>query len=73
MIDLCRLICAGRVRYHWREACIRLYGRRSAKSGVGKPRSRLDGKLMEDSGSVSAIASFMTEPLGPRRAVLSVL
>jgi H+/gluconate symporter-like permease len=33
----------------------------------------LFGKLMEDSGSVSAIASFMTESLGPRRAVLSVV
>ncbi len=31
------------------------------------------GKLMEDSGSVSAIARFMTERLGPRRAVLSVV
>src|SRR5271155_5616057 len=33
----------------------------------------LFGKLMEDSGSVSAIASFMTERLGQRRAVLSVV
>ena len=33
----------------------------------------LFGKLMEDSGSVSAIAGFMTESLGPRRAVLSVV
>jgi H+/gluconate symporter-like permease len=33
----------------------------------------LFGKLMEDSGSVSAIASFMTEHLGPRRAVLAVV
>ena len=33
----------------------------------------LFGKLMEDSGSVSAIASFMAERLGPRRAVLSVV
>jgi H+/gluconate symporter-like permease len=33
----------------------------------------LFGKLMEDSGSVAAIASFMTEHLGPRRAVLSVV
>jgi H+/gluconate symporter-like permease len=33
----------------------------------------LFGKLMEDSGSVSAIASFMTERLGPRRAVLAVV
>jgi H+/gluconate symporter-like permease len=31
------------------------------------------GKLMEDSGSVSAIADFMTEKLGPRRAVLAVV
>ena len=30
------------------------------------------GKLMEDSGSVSAIADFMTET-GPRRAVLAVV
>ena len=29
----------------------------------------LFGKLMEDSGSVSAIANFMAERLGPRRAV----
>src|SRR5271163_1887019 len=33
----------------------------------------LFGKLMEDSGSVLAIAGFMTERLGPRRAVLSVV
>ena len=33
----------------------------------------LFGKLMEDSGSVSAIAQFMTEKLGPRRAVLAVV
>jgi H+/gluconate symporter-like permease len=31
------------------------------------------GKLMEDSRSVSAIADFMTEKLGPRRAVLAVV
>jgi H+/gluconate symporter-like permease len=33
----------------------------------------LFGKLMEDSGSVSAIASFMSDHLGPRRAVLAVV
>jgi H+/gluconate symporter-like permease len=33
----------------------------------------LFGKLMEDSGSVGAIAAFMTERLGPRRAVLAVV
>jgi H+/gluconate symporter-like permease len=33
----------------------------------------LFGKLMEDSGSVTAIANFMTERLGPRRAVLAVV
>jgi H+/gluconate symporter-like permease len=33
----------------------------------------LFGKLMEDSGSVSAIAGFMIERLGPRRAVLAVV
>src|SRR5262249_61474531 len=33
----------------------------------------LFGKLMEDSGSVSAIAQFMTEMLGPRRAILAVV
>src|SRR5271169_3271436 len=31
------------------------------------------GKLMEDSGSVSAIADFMTKKLGPRRAILAVV
>src|SRR5262252_6879333 len=31
------------------------------------------GKLMEDSGSVSAIAQFLTDKLGPRRAVLAVV
>src|SRR5271156_3164253 len=31
----------------------------------------LFGKLMEDSGSVTAIANFMTERLGPQRAVLA--
>jgi H+/gluconate symporter-like permease len=33
----------------------------------------LFGKLMDDSGSVTAIANFMAEKLGPRRAVLSVV
>src|SRR3977135_3864747 len=33
----------------------------------------LFGKLMEDSGSVKAIATFMTERLGTRRAVLAVV
>src|SRR5215468_2537409 len=33
----------------------------------------LFGKLMDDSGSVSAIAGFMTERLGPRRALLAVV
>jgi len=33
----------------------------------------LFGKLMEDSGSVGAIAQFMTEKLGPKRAVLAVV
>ena len=33
----------------------------------------LFGKLMEDSGSVATIAGFMTEKLGPRRAVLAVV
>ncbi len=31
------------------------------------------GKLMEDSGSVSAISRFMIDKLGPRRAVLAVV
>ena len=31
------------------------------------------GKLMDDSGSVTAIARFMTEKLGPRRAMLAVV
>ena len=33
----------------------------------------LFGKLMEDSGSVSSIANFMTERLGAKRAVLAVV
>jgi H+/gluconate symporter-like permease len=33
----------------------------------------LFGKLMEDSGSVASIARFMTEKLGPRRAILAVV
>ncbi|WMT79173.1 GntP family permease [Bradyrhizobium sp. Ash2021] len=33
----------------------------------------LFGKLMEDSGSVSAIAAFVTQKLGTRRAVLAVV
>ncbi len=33
----------------------------------------LFGKLMEDSGSVAAIAQFMTDKLGQRRAVLAVV
>ncbi len=33
----------------------------------------LFGKLMEDSGSVSAIASFMTARFGPQRSILAVV
>src|SRR5689334_4087774 len=33
----------------------------------------LFGKLMEDSGAVGAIADYMTEKLGTRRAVLAVI
>src|SRR6476646_4168176 len=33
----------------------------------------LFGKLMDDSGSVDAIARFMTERLGARRAILAVV
>jgi H+/gluconate symporter-like permease len=33
----------------------------------------LFGKLMEDSGSVATIADFMTERLGPSRAILTVV
>src|ERR1700722_12463683 len=33
----------------------------------------LFGKLMEDSGSVTAIADFMTKKLGPSRATLTVV
>jgi len=33
----------------------------------------LFGKLMDDSGSVAAIASIMTEKLGPQRAILTVV
>jgi len=33
----------------------------------------LFGKLMEDSGSVSSIANYMTLKLGPRRAILAVV
>src|SRR4029077_1250925 len=31
------------------------------------------GKLMDDSGSVQTIARFMTEKLGPKRAMLAVV
>src|SRR6516165_7621460 len=33
----------------------------------------LFGKLMDDSGSVAAIARFMSDRLGPRRAILAVV
>lgn len=33
----------------------------------------LFGKLMEDSGAVTAISKFMTERLGPKRAILAVV
>ncbi|WP_108660922.1 GntP family permease [Acuticoccus kandeliae] len=33
----------------------------------------LFGKLMDDSGSVNAIADFMTRTLGPKRAILAVV
>ena len=33
----------------------------------------LFGKLMDDSGSVTAIANFMTQKLGPNRSVLAVV
>jgi len=51
-------------------------------AGVGLPGSNfyspvplgaLFGKLMEDSGSVAAIADFMTRRLGERRAILAVV
>jgi H+/gluconate symporter-like permease len=31
------------------------------------------GKLMDDSGSVTALADFMTKQLGPHRAILTVV
>src|ERR1700744_1918429 len=31
------------------------------------------GKLMDDSGSVQTIAAFMTEKMGPKRAMLAVV
>jgi H+/gluconate symporter-like permease len=37
------------------------------------PLGALFGKLMDDSGSVEAIARFMTERLGTRRAVLAIV
>src|ERR1700746_88142 len=33
----------------------------------------LFGKLMEDSGSVAAIADFLTKQVGPQRAILTVV
>ena len=33
----------------------------------------LFGKLMEDSGSVTSIANYMTNKLGPKRAILAVV
>src|SRR5262249_39346231 len=33
----------------------------------------LFGKLMDDSGSISSIAHYLTEGMGPRRAMLSVV
>src|SRR5499433_3835520 len=36
-------------------------------------RGALFGKLMDDSGSVNSTAQFMTEKLGPQRAMLAVV
>jgi GntP family permease len=58
---------------HWTQTFMGSAGR--SQCGVSRIflLGAVFGKLMDDSGSVSTIASFMIERLGPRRAVLAVV
>jgi H+/gluconate symporter-like permease len=58
---------------HWTQTFMGSAGRFIAQFFPIFLLGALFGKLMEDSGSVTAIATFMIERLGPRRAVLAVV
>jgi H+/gluconate symporter-like permease len=67
------LLADGPVLAHWTQTFM---GAAAAFLGSFFPLfllGALFGKLMEDSGSIGAIASFMAEKFGPRRAVLAVV
>src|SRR6516165_7195288 len=69
----CRRVRAGAAA---RQLDTNLHGQRGDLPGTVLPVVSawpLFGKLMDDSGCVSAIAGFMTERLGERRAVLAVV
>ena len=69
----CRRIRAGAAA---RQLDANLHGQRGGLLAQFFPLfllGALFGKLMDDSGCVSAIAGFMTERLGERRAVLAVV
>jgi H+/gluconate symporter-like permease len=58
---------------HWTQTFMRSAGEFLAQFFPLFLLGALFGKLMEDSGSVQAIASFMTEKLGTGRAMLAVI
>jgi H+/gluconate symporter-like permease len=58
---------------HWTQTFMRSAGEFLAQFFPLFLLGALFGKLMEDSGSVQAIASFMTERLGTHRAMLAVI
>jgi H+/gluconate symporter-like permease len=58
---------------HWTQTFMRSAGNFLAQFFPLFLLGALFGKLMEDSGSVQSIASFMTQRLGTRRAMLAVI
>src|SRR5688572_3066944 len=58
---------------HWTQTFMGSAGRFVAQFFPLFLLGALFGKLMEDSGSVAAIADFMTEKLGAERAILAVV
>lgn len=70
---LAALISGEPVLAHWTQTFMSSAARFLAQFFPLFLLGALFGKLMEDSGSVDAIAQFMTERLGPRRAILAVV
>jgi len=63
----------GPLLAYWTQTCMDSASRFVAQFFPLFLLGALFGKLMEDSGSVSAIAQFMSERLGPARAILTVV